>query len=78
MEKQKREYIRNNDTPGVIGQIGTLLGSNSINIANFALGRTEFDRHAVAIVNVDNPISKDLLNQIRNSTSVLFARIINL
>ena len=71
-------FIRNNDTPGVIGQIGTLLGSHGINIANFALGRTEYDRHAVAIVNVDNPISKDLLNQIRNSTSVLFARIINL
>ena len=57
-------------------KIGTLLGSHGINIANFALGRTEYDRHAVAIVNVDNPISKDLLHKIRNSASVLFARII--
>src|SRR5262245_31895596 len=44
-------FIRNNDTPGVIGQIGTLLGSNDVNIANFALGRG-LNREAVGVVNV--------------------------
>ncbi len=32
--------IRNHDVPGVIGQIGTILGENGLNIANFALGRS--------------------------------------
>jgi len=41
----------NNDQPGVIGQIGTILGKHNINIANFALGRSETG--AVAAVNVD-------------------------
>ncbi|HEX4577755.1 MAG TPA: phosphoglycerate dehydrogenase [Edaphobacter sp.] len=31
--------IRNHDVPGVVGQIGTILGKHSVNIANFALGR---------------------------------------
>ncbi len=31
--------IRNNDQPGVIGDVGTLLGRHNVNIANFALGR---------------------------------------
>ena len=31
--------IRNNDQPGVIGEIGTILGRHGVNIANFALGR---------------------------------------
>jgi D-3-phosphoglycerate dehydrogenase len=31
--------IRNQDVPGVIGRIGTILGEASLNIANFALGR---------------------------------------
>jgi D-3-phosphoglycerate dehydrogenase / 2-oxoglutarate reductase len=31
--------IRNHDVPGVVGRIGTILGENSVNIANFALGR---------------------------------------
>ena len=34
----------NNDQPGVVGQIGTILGKHDINIANFALGRSETRR----------------------------------
>ncbi len=70
-------FIRNDDTPGVIGQIGTLLGNNQINIANFALGRGE-NHHAVGVVNVDSEISEDLLRQIRGSSSVRFARVVQL
>ena len=32
--------FRNHDVPGVIGRIGTILGEHSVNIANFALGRS--------------------------------------
>ncbi len=70
-------FIRNNDTPGVIGQIGTLLGSNQVNIANFALGRGE-SRHAVGVVNVDSRISESLLGQIRSCPSIQFARVVQL
>ena len=69
--------IRNNDTPGVIGQVGTLLGNNQINIANFALGRGE-NYHAVGVVNVDSPIHEALLNQIRACSSIQFARVVQL
>ena len=34
-------YMRNQDVPGVIGHVGTVLGRNRINIANFSLGRRE-------------------------------------
>jgi len=70
-------FIRNNDTPGVIGQIGTLLGSNDINIANFALGRG-LNREAVGVVNVDNWVSDELLRKICHCPSIRFARIIQL
>jgi len=70
-------FIRNNDTPGVIGQIGTLLGNNEINIANFALGRGE-SHHAVGVVNVDSRISDDLLEHIRHCPSIRFARVVQL
>ncbi len=57
----------NNDQPGVIGQIGTILGQHDINIANFALGRSESG--AVAAVNVDEPadrkIGEDVMKEIR-------------
>ena len=48
--------IRNQDTPGVIGEVGTVLGKHGVNIANFALGR---DAHgALGVVNVDESGSK--------------------
>ena len=43
--------IANDDQPGVIGEVGTILGRHKVNIANFALGRN--DRGAVGVVNVD-------------------------
>jgi D-3-phosphoglycerate dehydrogenase len=43
--------ICNDDQPGVIGEVGTLLGRHGVNIANFALGRNETG--AVGVVNVD-------------------------
>jgi D-3-phosphoglycerate dehydrogenase / 2-oxoglutarate reductase len=71
-------FIRNNDTPGVIGQIGTLLGNNAINIANFALGRSEGNHHAVGVVNADSEIRDQVLSQIVACPSIQFARVVRL
>jgi D-3-phosphoglycerate dehydrogenase len=43
--------VANDDRPGVIGEVGTILGRHAINIANFALGRS--GGGAIGIVNVD-------------------------
>ena len=43
--------LKNNDQPGVIGAVGTVLGKHGINIANFALGRS--DEGALGVVSVD-------------------------
>jgi D-3-phosphoglycerate dehydrogenase len=51
--------IENDDQPGVIGEVGTILGRHHVNIANFALGRSE--RCAIGVVNVDEtPMSTGL------------------
>lgn len=52
-------FLRNQDVPGVIGRVGTMLGELGINIANFSLGRAESAagkdgvRQALAVVHVD-------------------------
>jgi D-3-phosphoglycerate dehydrogenase / 2-oxoglutarate reductase len=43
--------IANDDQPGVIGEVGTILGRHRVNIANFALGRDQSG--AIGVVNVD-------------------------
>jgi D-3-phosphoglycerate dehydrogenase len=47
--------ISNEDQPGVIGQVGTILGTQGVNIASFALGRNHSG--AVGVVNVDEETS---------------------
>jgi D-3-phosphoglycerate dehydrogenase len=68
--------ISNRDLPGVIGDVGTILGRHGVNIANFALGR-DGDR-AVGVVNVDetSAIPNEVLDEIRRVRAVADARIV--
>ena len=68
--------LSNTDQPGVIGDVGTILGQHRVNIANFALGR-EGDR-AVGVVIVDetSPIPDAVLEELRQVTAVREARLV--
>ncbi|MCU1234621.1 MAG: D-3-phosphoglycerate dehydrogenase, partial [Candidatus Solibacter sp.] len=66
--------MKNQDVPGVIGHVGTVLGKNSINIANFSLGRREGTAEAVALVSTDELVPENVLAQLRENSAVKFAR----
>lgn len=68
--------IRNSDTPGVIGRVGSILGENQINIANFALGRSEETHEAVGVVNVDSAIPGSVIEAIGKLVQVRRARVV--
>ena len=55
--------IKNDDTPGVIGDVGHILAKHNINIADFRLGRSE--NKALALIVVDNDIDKSVLDELR-------------
>ncbi|MDK4702639.1 phosphoglycerate dehydrogenase [Rhizobium sp. CNPSo 4062] len=57
-------YIANTDVPGMIGFIGTTLGSAGVNIANFQLGRDKQGGDAIALLYVDGPISDEVLGKL--------------
>jgi len=61
--KGKMVIFKNTDVPGVIGDIGTILSRNAINIADFRLGRDN-KNHALSVILVDNNISKDILQEL--------------
>jgi D-3-phosphoglycerate dehydrogenase len=67
-------YITNEDKPGFIGRLGTLLGDAGVNIANFNLGRAAPGADAIAIVQVDEKVSDTVLRQIRALPPVKQAR----
>ncbi len=69
---------RHHDIPGIIGKVGTLLGENSINIANMDLGRNKIGGDALMILDVDDTIPESILDELRSwdgFESVIYAEI---
>src|SRR5580693_5476425 len=81
-------YLRNRDVPGVIGKVGTILGEESINIADFSLGRrvvekegqkeSDQPREAIAVVHVDGRVSEEVLAKLRTIPAVQKAKAVRL
>ncbi len=69
-------FIRNQDVPGVIGRVGTILGDHQVNIASFALGRNQEAGEALGLVNVDSPVAAEVLDAIRKIEAVRFACVV--
>ena len=78
--------LRNRDVPGVIGQIGTILGRRKINIANFSLGREHPGRgrkprqpvEAVAVVHVDEKVPETVLKELGQIPAMTSVRAVAL
>ena len=67
-------YTTNSDVPGYIGALGTKLGSLGVNIATFALGRSEKGGEAIALLGVDNKVAPETLVEIASLPQVLQAK----
>jgi len=68
--------FRNSDVPGVIGEVGYLLGNNDINISDFRLGRDKDS--ALAVILVDDEVSDDIIEKLENleaAKSACFVKI---
>ena len=86
--------LRNRDVPGVIGQVGTVLGRNEINIANFALGRSDATAsravvstssgaasvrgEAMAVVQTDQPVTAAALEELKRISAVISLRAVQI
>jgi len=68
--KGKMILFRNTDVPGVIGDVGHIISSNDLNIADFRLGRDK-NAQALAVVKVDGDVTKKLLNELSNLETCL-------
>jgi len=56
-------FFKNTDVPGVIGNVGTILAEDSVNIADFRLGRND-KKEALAVIIVDNKVSEQTLEKL--------------
>ncbi|MBI3321004.1 MAG: phosphoglycerate dehydrogenase [Candidatus Omnitrophica bacterium] len=70
--------LKNEDQPGLIGQLGTLLGQSRINIAGMSNGRDKPGGQAITVVNIDHVIPPKVLEQVKKLRHVLDAKLITL
>jgi D-3-phosphoglycerate dehydrogenase len=71
-------FMYNNDRPGVIGSIGSLLGKNNVNIARMHFGRESAGGMAISVVNVDAKVSDELLEEMKTLPNILSIKVIEL
>lgn len=71
-------FIKNDDTPGVVGHLGTVLGERSINIARMTVGRKPGSGRAVMIIEVDGPVPAEVTSAVAAIPGVREARAISL
>jgi D-3-phosphoglycerate dehydrogenase len=70
-------YVTNEDKPGFIGALGTVLGDAGVNIATFHLGRADRGGDAIALVQVDQAIDEAVLAQVRKLPHVVQAQALS-
>lgn len=64
-------FVINNDTPGVVGKIGSLLGKYKINIASYLLGRVDESKNAYGVIKLDAPLDDDTLENLKKLEEIV-------
>lgn len=68
--------LTNNDVPGVIGRVGTLLGEAGVNIAEYHQARLAQGGQALAAVSVDGDVSESIRESLLRLPDVLSAAVV--
>ncbi|MEZ4750040.1 MAG: phosphoglycerate dehydrogenase [Bdellovibrionota bacterium] len=71
-------FTRNEDRPGVVGAVGSVLGSEGINIARMALGLNKETGQAIALISVDSVVAAETLDKLRKTEGMLSVQQVQL
>lgn len=67
-------FFKNQDTPGVVGKIGTLLGTRGINIASMKLGQIRGSGFAIGLVTIDGDLPEAVVQEVRSIPEIQDAK----
>jgi D-3-phosphoglycerate dehydrogenase len=70
--------LHNQDVPGVVGNVGTVLAECKINIARLELGREQIGGKAISLIHVDDPVPDSVLNRLRTLPNIIAAQLLDL
>ncbi len=71
-------YIFNEDRPGVIGKIGTILGKHNLNIARMYVGQDPMKERNIILLSLDQPPTQEALAELLREPTVYMVKILEL
>jgi D-3-phosphoglycerate dehydrogenase len=70
--------VHNEDVPGMIGLVTTLLGDAGINISNMDVGQSPSGEAALMVIATEVPVPADVVARVTRQPGVQSARAIDL
>mgnify|MGYP005694787139 CR=1 FL=1 len=70
--------LENNDVPGIVGEVGRVLGQAGVNIANMSLGRNDAGGQALMVLNVDTDPGAEVRVALEAIDGITQAKLISL
>lgn len=74
--RQTLIVLTNNDVPGVIGRVGTLLGDTGVNIAEYHQARLAQGGEALAAISVDGQVNSEIRSKLLELQDVITATVV--
>lgn len=70
--------LENNDVPGIVGLVGSILGKHGVNIASMSLSRTEAGGKALTLLNLDSAPAEGVLSELLANPDIASTKVIAL
>jgi D-3-phosphoglycerate dehydrogenase / 2-oxoglutarate reductase len=68
----------NRDQPGVLGSVATFIGDQGVNIGRLYLGRKKVGESAIALIQIDQPLTEETLRELASLPAVISAKQVSL
>jgi D-3-phosphoglycerate dehydrogenase len=70
--------LNNADKPGIVGQLGTLLGRHKVNIASMSLGRDTAGGLALTVLSLDSAPPQAVLDELKKDHDISNVKVVRL
>src|SRR6202022_5182185 len=70
--------LENNDVPGIVGQIGTVLGTHGVNIANMSLSRDYLGGEVITVLNLASVPDESIIESLLTNPNIRSAKVVRL
>ena len=63
--------MKNKDVPGVVGRVGTILGKENVNIAEYILSRPHIEEDPISIIKIDQSLNQKTLEKLASNIEIV-------